>query len=46
MNYKAHNGLSWFWPLLRGSSPTSNGLILRMNSGYNGVSKELKQLAK
>jgi hypothetical protein len=24
-------------PLLRGNSPTSSGLILKMNSGYNGA---------
>jgi hypothetical protein len=40
-NYKAHYSLSWFRPLLGGNSPTSNGLILKMNNGYNGVSTML-----
>jgi hypothetical protein len=46
MNYKAHYSLSWFRPLLDGNSPTSTGLILKMNSGYNGVSRELKKFTK
>jgi hypothetical protein len=33
-NYKAHYGLSLFGPLLGGNSPTSSGLMLKMNSGY------------
>jgi hypothetical protein len=37
-NYKTHYNLSWFRPLLRGNSPMSNGLILKINNGYNGVS--------
>jgi hypothetical protein len=45
MNYKAHYDLSWFKPLLKGNSPTSSGLILKMNRGYNGVSTELKKFA-
>jgi hypothetical protein len=35
-NYKAHYNLSLFRPLFGGNSPTSSGLILKMNSGYNG----------
>jgi hypothetical protein len=46
MNYKAHYGLSWFRPLLGGISPTSNGLILKMKNGYNGVSRELEKFVK
>jgi hypothetical protein len=42
-NYKAHYDLSWFSPLLRGNCPTSNGLMLKMNRGYNGVSRGLKK---
>jgi hypothetical protein len=45
-NYKAHYGLSWFRALLGGNSPTSSGLILKMNSSYNGVSKELEKFTK
>jgi hypothetical protein len=45
-NYKIHYSLSWFRPLLEGNSPTSNGLILKMNSGNNEVSRELKKFAK
>jgi hypothetical protein len=44
-NYKAHGNLSWFRPLLRGNSPTSSGLILKMNWFYNGVSRELTKFA-
>jgi hypothetical protein len=43
MNYKAHYDLSWFVPHLRGNSPTSSGFILKMNRGYNGVSRELEK---
>jgi hypothetical protein len=46
VNYEAHYSLSWFRPLLGGNSPMSNGLILKMNSGYNGVSRELKKFTK
>jgi hypothetical protein len=46
VNYKAQYGLSWFKPLLEGNSPTSSSLILKMNSGYNGVSRELKKFTK
>jgi hypothetical protein len=46
VNYKAHYGLSWFRPLLGGISPTSNGLILKMKNGYNGVSRELEKFVK
>jgi hypothetical protein len=45
-NYKAHYGLSWFRPLLRGNSPMSGGLILKMNSGYNGERREPKKFMK
>jgi hypothetical protein len=45
-NYKVHYILFWFRLLLRGNSPTFSGLILKMNSGYNGVSKELKKFVK
>jgi hypothetical protein len=45
-NYKAHYDLSWFRPFLGGNSPMSNDLILNMNSGYNGVSRELEKFAK
>jgi hypothetical protein len=43
MNYKAHYDLSLFMPLLECNSPTSSGLILKMNRGYNGVSRELEK---
>jgi hypothetical protein len=46
MNYKAHYNLSWFGPLLGGNSPMSSGLILEMNSGYNGVSGGLEKFPK
>jgi hypothetical protein len=46
VNYKAHYGLSWFRPLLEGNSPTTSGLILKMNNGYNGVSRELVKFTK
>jgi hypothetical protein len=45
-NYKAHYGLFWFKPLLGGNSPTSTGLILKMNSGCNDLSRELKKFTK
>jgi hypothetical protein len=43
MNYKVHYDLSSFSPLLKGNSPTSSGLILKMNRCYNQVSKELEK---
>jgi hypothetical protein len=43
MNYKAHFDLSWFRPLLEGNSPTPSGLIVKMNRGYNGMSRELEK---
>jgi hypothetical protein len=46
VNYKAYYGLSWFRPLLGGNSHTSSGLILKMNNGYNGVSRELENFMK
>jgi hypothetical protein len=46
VNFKTDYRLSWFRPLLRGNSSTSSGLILKMNSGYNGVSKDLKKFVK
>jgi hypothetical protein len=42
-NYKAQYDLSWFRLILKGNSPTSSGLILNMNKGYNGVSRELEK---
>jgi hypothetical protein len=45
-NYKAHYGLSWSRSLLGGNSPMFNGLILKMNNGYNGVSIELEKFMK
>jgi hypothetical protein len=36
INYKAHYLLILFRPLHGGNNPTFNGLILKMNSGYNG----------
>jgi hypothetical protein len=46
VNYKAHYGLSWFRPLLGCNSTTSSSLNLKMNGGYNGVSKELEKFVK
>jgi hypothetical protein len=46
VNYKTQYNLSWSMPLLGGNSPTPSGLILKMNSGYNGVSKELEKFMK
>jgi hypothetical protein len=46
VNYRAQYDLSWFRPLLGGSSHTSSGLISNMNNSYNGVSRELKKFAK
>jgi hypothetical protein len=43
MNYKAHYDLYWFKLLLKGNNPTSSNLILKMNRGYNGVSRELEK---
>jgi hypothetical protein len=43
MNYKAHNDLSCFRPLLEGNSYMSSGLILKMNMYYKGVSRELEK---
>jgi hypothetical protein len=31
VNYKAHDDVFWFRPLLSGNSPTFSGLILKMN---------------
>jgi hypothetical protein len=45
-NYRVHYNLSWFRPLLGGNSPTSSGLILKMNSDYKGVSRELEMFTK
>jgi hypothetical protein len=36
MNNVAHSDLSWFSPFLRGNSPMSSGLILKMNECYKG----------
>jgi hypothetical protein len=46
VNYKAYYGLSWFRYLIGGNSPIFSGLILKMNSGYNGVSRELEKFMK
>jgi hypothetical protein len=46
VNYKAHYDFSWSRPLLGGNSPTSSGLILKMNSGYNEMSRELEKFTK
>jgi hypothetical protein len=46
VKYKAHYGLSWFSLLLGGNNPMSSGLVLKMNNGYNGVSKELEKFVK
>jgi hypothetical protein len=43
VNYKAHNDLSWFRPILGGNSPTSSGLFLKVNRCYKAVSRELKK---
>jgi hypothetical protein len=43
VNYKAHNDLSWFRPFLGGNTPTSSGLILKMNRCYKLVSRELEK---
>jgi hypothetical protein len=45
VNYEAHYDLSWFRHLLGGNSPTSNNLILKMNSCYKWVSRELEKFA-
>jgi hypothetical protein len=42
-NHKVHYDISWFRSLLRGNSPMSNILILKMNIVYNGVSRELEK---
>jgi hypothetical protein len=39
-NYKAHYYLSELGPLHGCNSPRYSGLILKMNRGYNGVSRE------
>jgi hypothetical protein len=46
VNYKVNYSLSWFMPLLGGNSHTSSSLILKMNNGYNGVSRELEKFMK
>jgi hypothetical protein len=46
VNYKTHYGCSWFKPLLWGNSHMSSSLILKINSGYNGVSRELEKFTK
>jgi hypothetical protein len=42
VNYKTHGDLSWFRPLLRGNSYTSNDLILKINSCYKGWAESSK----
>jgi hypothetical protein len=46
VKYKAHYVLSWFRPLLGDNSATYSGLTLKMNCGYNGVSRELEKFTK
>jgi hypothetical protein len=46
VNYKEHYDLSWFRPLLGGNSSTSSGLILKMNNGYDVVSRELEKFTR
>jgi hypothetical protein len=43
VNYEAHYDLSLFRLLLKGNSPMSSGLILKMNMYYKGVSRELEK---
>jgi hypothetical protein len=43
VSYEAHYDLSWFRPLLGVNSPMSSGLILKMNSCYKGVRRELEK---
>jgi hypothetical protein len=45
VNYEAYYDLSWFRSLLGGNSPTSSGLILKMNKCYKVVSRELEKFA-
>jgi hypothetical protein len=45
VNYKVHDDVFWFRPLLGGNSPISSGWILKMNMCYNGLSRELKKFA-
>jgi hypothetical protein len=45
-NYKAYYGFSRFRSSLKINRSMSNGLILKMNNGYNGVIRELEKLAK
>jgi hypothetical protein len=44
VNYIANYLLSWFRPLPGGNSPTSSGLILKMNSGYNGGEQSTRKV--
>jgi hypothetical protein len=43
VNYKVHNDLPWFRPLLGGKSPTFSNLILKMNRCNKGVSREFEK---
>jgi hypothetical protein len=43
MNYKTHNDLFWFRPLLGDNSPMSSGLILKISRCYKGVSTEIEK---
>jgi hypothetical protein len=43
-NNKSHYSLSWFRSLLEGNIPTSSGLILKMNSGYNGGEQSTREV--
>jgi hypothetical protein len=42
VNDEAHNDLSYIRPLLGGSSPTSSGLILKMNRCYKGRAESMR----
>jgi hypothetical protein len=43
MNYKTHNDLFWFRPLLGDNRLTSSSLILKISRCYKGVSTEIKK---
>jgi hypothetical protein len=43
VNYKGHDDLSRFRPLLEGNSTMYNGMILKMKICYKGVSRELEK---
>jgi hypothetical protein len=45
MNYKTHYNLSWFMLILRVNRHISTDLLLKMNSCYKGVSREIEKFA-